>query len=503
MSKAKKVNNINRKRRVSRRGNNGEELSRAQRLTRRSHRRAILLCSVGAVAIALVAAAVIMFKPEAPISPSNGVRTKYYSYSQVVSAFAQWISGNAILPLEELEPTPTATPIQPDDNPGIYTFVVMALDDGNGNTDVIMVCALDTGKHTLNIVNVPRDTCVNISGGIRKANAIYAKRSGETDETRAQRVLGRDFRNLIGYEPDFYIVVSLQAFKELVDAVGGIDFYVPRNMNYDDPAQNLSIHITKGQHHLNGKDALGVVRFRQGNNNTGYASGDIGRIEMQQAFLKEASAQILAKKNAISLTKIIDLFLKYVKSASSGNGYGSLTTNNYSWLAAELFKIDGENVTFSMLPGNTGASINGDSYVTIYVSEWVEMIAEKLGHTVTADQLSILTRNGSGSLYVTDGKWIGTSSWGSGGGSSSSSTPRPSPSPTPTPDNTPSTSPSPTPTDDHPDYASPTPSAPSDDDPPIPEHPEYPTDPTPEAPATPDAEPAQPDPEPTDNGGFN
>ncbi|MDR2420687.1 MAG: LCP family protein [Oscillospiraceae bacterium] len=294
-----------------------------------------------------------------------------------------------------------------------FTFVVFGTDAGGGNTDVIMVATLDTGKNTLNVVNIPRDTLVNVSWSTKKVNSLLAYMKGPEGAVTK-------LADMLGYEVDFYAVVDLKAFESLVDAVGGIDFEVPRNMEYDDPAQNLSIHIAKGMRHLSGKDALGVVRFRKGNNNTGYASGDIGRIETQQKFLIAAAGQILEKKSSINIASLANIFLKYVKT--------NLGLQELVWFGKEIFKLSIEGVSFTTLPGNINDSINGDSYVTIYLEQWIELINEKLNPfsaPITTANLSIYTRDANKQLYVTDGHYEGKESWGRGSSSSSSSTPKP------------------------------------------------------------------------------
>jgi LCP family protein required for cell wall assembly len=298
---------------------------------------------------------------------------------------------------------------------GVYTFLILGMDDGNGNTDTFMVVTLDTVNHTLNVVNIPRDTLVNVSWNTKKINTLYANLKIEGTVERLADVLG--------YEPDKYAIVDMKAFKALIDAVGGVDYNVPVNMSYDDPAQNLSIHYTKGMHHLNGQQALEVVRFRR------FADADIGRIRTQQDFLMTAAKQILASKNSIKVTDLAKIFIQYVKT--------DLTLQNIIWLASELYKLDSENITFTTLPGNYIDGFNGDSYVTIYVDEWLEVINTKLNpflEPIKAEELSILTRNSSNALYVTDGHYEGRQSWGQGGGGSTrSSGQSPSATPTPTP----------------------------------------------------------------------
>jgi LCP family protein required for cell wall assembly len=297
---------------------------------------------------------------------------------------------------------------------GVYTFLILGMDDGNGNTDTVMTATLDTVNYTLDVVNMPRDTLVNVSWNTKKINTLYANLGIEGTVERLADVLG--------YKADKYAVVDMKAFKALVDAIGGVDFDVPVNMNYDDPAQNLSIHYTKGMHHLSGDEALEVVRFR------GFASADIGRIGTQQDFLMTMAKQLLAAKNSIKVTDLASIFIKYVKT--------DLTLQNIIWLASELYKLDAENITFTTLPGNYIDDVGGNSYVTIYVDEWLELINSGLNPflaPIMAEELSILTRNSSGAIYSTDGHYEGRQSWGQSSGSSSKSSGSGQSSATPTP----------------------------------------------------------------------
>ena len=322
-------------------------------------------------------------------------------------------------------PSPSGNPDDPGDGTGRdhtkYTFVVLGSDDGNGNTDVMMVATFDTTNYELHVVNIPRDTLVNVSWNTKKANSIYANtKIGKPAEEQMDGVYEK-LKDILGYELDFYVLVDLKAFAALIDAVGGVDFYIPRNMNYEDSAQNLSIHFTKGMKHLNGADALKVVRFRLGENDTGYGDGDIGRIKTQQEFLMSAVKQILEKKDTFKsiskLTTLADIFIKYVKT--------DLTLGEVIWFGQEFLKIDAENVSFQTIPGDTEAAIyhGGQwvSYVTIYVDEWLEVLNTKLnpfGEDFVAEDLSILTRNSNKKLYVTDGNYQGKQDWGMGSPSS-------------------------------------------------------------------------------------
>ena len=315
-----------------------------------------------------------------------------------------------------------------------YTFLILGTDDGNGNTDTMMVATLDTTDYTLNVVSIPRDTLVNVSWSIKKVNSLYGV--GGID-----RVLS-GVSELLGYEVDFYAIVDLEAFVKLVDAIGGVYYDVPQDMYYNDPAQDLYISIPAGTQYLDGSNAVKVVRYR-----AGYASGDIGRIDTQQDFLKTMAEQILENVDSISVTTLADVFLNNVET--------DLTYGNVIWFAKECLKMDSENITFQKLPGNYNDWING-SYVTIYVDEWLEMINTYLNpfdEPIVEADLNILTRNASGALYSTSGIYAGDPSWGSGSSSSasspsSSSDYEPDPEPTADPDPEPTPDPEPDPTTD-------------------------------------------------------
>ena len=98
----------------------------------------------------------------------------------------------------------------------------------------------------------------------------------------------------------------------LVDAIDGVDFEVPINMNYDDPYQDLHIHFSAGMQHLTGEEAMKVVRFRHNNDGSGYGSEDIGRMQTQQNFLKAVASQTLTLSNVGKVDEFVKIFMEYV-----------------------------------------------------------------------------------------------------------------------------------------------------------------------------------------------
>ena len=199
-----------------------------------------------------------------------------------------------------------------------YTFVVLGTDDGNGNTDTIMVVNFNTENYTLDVLSIPRDTLVNVSWSVKKANTLWAY--GGTDGVI------EGLSDILGYNVDSYVIVDLEAFEVLVDSIGGVYYDVPVSMNYEDPYQDLYIHLNAGPQMLTGSQAIGVVRYR-----AGYANADIGRIGTQKDFLMTVAKQILENKSSLKIKDLANVFLNYVDTDLS---YGNLV-----WLAQEFFKV--------------------------------------------------------------------------------------------------------------------------------------------------------------------
>ena len=311
------------------------------------------------------------------------------------------------------KPSPTGNTANPEQSASVppytegertdvkYTFLILGTDQAGGGTDTIMVATFDVTNYTLNVVSIPRDTLVNVSWDVKKVNSLYAY---EEEEGVVEA-----FKDILGFEVDFYIVVNLAAFEKLVDAVDGIYYDVPIPMYYDDPYQDLVIAIDEGPQWLDGADALGVVRFRRD-----YDNGDIGRIDTQQDFLKVAATQIIEKGDLKIIPTIIDIFLNNLKT--------DLTNGHLLWLAKEFYKINPQNIHFEMLPGNYDLWVYGGSYVGIYVDEWLKLLNEKINpfdKDIKLEELNILTEASDGSIYSTSGVYRGNPSWGNDGYSSS------------------------------------------------------------------------------------
>ena len=215
-----------------------------------------------------------------------------------------------------------------------YTILVYGTDDDNGGSDTNILVGFDGKNGTVSCVSIPRDTAIHLNGKTPKFN--YAFNSGGHEQARESA------GDMLGIPVDFYIGVDLQAFVDLVNAIGGVDFEVPINMNYDDPYQDLHIHFNKGMQHLSGEDALKVVRFRHNNDGSGYGSEDIGRMQTQQNFLKAVAQQTLTLSNVDKVGEFAKIFQQYVDT--------DLSLGNLAWLGKEAISMGVDKISFSTLP---------------------------------------------------------------------------------------------------------------------------------------------------------
>lgn len=164
-----------------------------------------------------------------------------------------------------------------------YTFMLCCPDQASGNADAIMLVTYDVPNQKIGMLSVPRDTLVDQSSP--KINAAMHK-----GVENLQSVVS----DLVGYPIDFYIKIDLDGFRELVDAVGGVDFNVPVEMYYNDPTQDLSIFFQPGMQHLDGEDAMKVCRFRKNGDGTGYPMGDIQRSETVRKLMITVAKKLVA-----------------------------------------------------------------------------------------------------------------------------------------------------------------------------------------------------------------
>ena len=278
-----------------------------------------------------------------------------------------------------------------DRNDGVYTFLLAGRDHESNSTDTIIVGKFDTVNHTIDAVNIPRDTLINIGwdNSPKKINSAYpGYLNGGQDGVQG---LLKHLREFIGFDVDCYAIVNLEVVEQVIDAIGGVDFDVPIRMLYEDDVQNFYVDLQAGEQHLNGAEALGVFRFRSGNDGSGYPGGDLERIGVQQDLIKTIAGDMLSLGNIPNLTKIINLLVENVET--------DLDASNMAFFARQFLKCKAAGVNFHTMPIGTTCYINSISYVSTDVEKWLEMINELLNPftaDVTLANVNILTADAGG-----------------------------------------------------------------------------------------------------------
>lgn len=254
-----------------------------------------------------------------------------------------------------------------------YNILLYGVDNDAGGSDTNMLMRFDAESKKIDVVSLPRDTLM--SNG-HKLNSSY--NNGGTEKLRS------NIEDMLGVPVDFYVSVDLKGFIALIDQIGGVEFDVPCDMDYDDPYQDLHIHFKAGLQKLNGQQAMEVVRFRHNNDNTGYGGRqDLGRIGTQQAFLKTVAQKLMKLENVPAMA---ETFLKYVKT--------DLTLGNLMWLANQALSMGGmDAISFATLPGDGAGWYKGMSVYALDPEQVLEMTNSMLNPyatDITADDQNIL-----------------------------------------------------------------------------------------------------------------
>lgn len=265
---------------------------------------------------------------------------------------------------------------------GVFTMFIGATDEDEIRTDSMMVLVFDTNKHKANIINIPRDSLVDTDrhGAGRKINAAY----GQGIDTMLDEV-----STVVGFRPDKYLIANFQGIAEIVDAIGGVDFDVPFDMNYHDESQDLSIEFKAGMQHLDGEQVVEYLRWRHNDDGTGYEDGDIGRVNKLQDFLTTVGSAVLSPSNILQIPTIA--------SAVYDNVQTDLTTSQILWIGMQGMKLDmNEDVHMETLYGDAAMIDLGENLWFYVLDE--DMIIDQINESFnpyildrTEDDFSIVT----------------------------------------------------------------------------------------------------------------
>ena len=284
---------------------------------------------------------------------------------------------------------------------GKYTFLIAGLDVASGATDTMLLLTYDINEKTLLGLNLPRDTMMNVSYSSKRLNTIYAIHKGKDKETQAEKgmaALKQQVSKLTGIMPDYYVLLEWEAIGELVDAIGGVEFEVPFDMDYDDPYQDLHIHQKAGRRLLNGNDAMQVIRHRK-NNDGSHSEGDVGRLSIQQDFLKAVVKKCLQPAIFLKIPALAEIFADNVKT--------DLSVGNILAFAKTAYGMDpSAGVSFQTAPLSENAWYRGAAMVTLDGQGILDIVNAGMNpylRDITLSDLELIYKKADGSYGVTNG----------------------------------------------------------------------------------------------------
>ena len=241
-----------------------------------------------------------------------------------------------------------------------FRFLLAGSDATSGLCDVLMLISIDRVSHEVFVLQLPRDTYANYTEkSYRKLNGAVAELGGMD---RFAEFLSRS----LGVSIDRTIHLSPSAFRTVVDTLGGVEIELPYDLNYDDPAQGLSIHLKAGTQTLDGAKAEQFVRYR-----SGYAKGDLDRIDAQKLFL----SALFRKVSTLGVLEVASLAMKM-----RGEVDTDLDASDIFALASELIKLSPERVFFVTAPGAPAvAEQSGASYYVLSAPAMAELLSRYFG----------------------------------------------------------------------------------------------------------------------------
>jgi len=239
-----------------------------------------------------------------------------------------------------------------------------------GRSDAILLLSVDPVSKQAQLFSILRDTYVDIPGhGRNKINAALAFGG---PELAIQTV-----SNFVGMPVHYYFYVGLEAFVKLVDALGGIDNDVEKDMKYTDTSDKeaLQINLKKGYQHLDGNKALQYVRFRHD------AMSDYTRTERQRKFLKAVAEQVQSASTIFNLPRILDQTAPYIST--------NMTIGDMLKMAALGYQIKNADIAAEQLPPMDllkEDTINGASVIVVEKDRLKQYLKTKLDPTSNADR---------------------------------------------------------------------------------------------------------------------
>lgn len=249
----------------------------------------------------------------------------------------------------------------------------------DGLSDVMLLLKFDPETKKIIMLSIPRDTRTEIEGyGVKKINAANVEGGPALTARTVSNLLG-------GAGIDRYIRINVLGVAKLIDALGGVTVYVPKDMKYQDDSQHLYINLKAGKQHLNGDKALQLLRFRHDE------LGDIGRIQRQQMVMRALMDQTLNPATVAQLPKVLEVVKEHIDT--------NLTVEELLALMGFGVQTNRSNMQMLMLPGRFSEKGEFDASYWLPNKDGIaKLMAQHFG--LESDQEQQATATDPGSLRV-------------------------------------------------------------------------------------------------------
>lgn len=216
----------------------------------------------------------------------------------------------------------------------------------DGNTDMILYVHFNNETGEMKMLQIPRDTMVttdrSVSGNYRINN--IAKTQAADSNSMNMTALCEQVSNMYQLPIDGYMTIRLEMLVQLVDTFGGIELYVPREMDYK------GSHLDQGYQTLNGDACEFLLRTRHI-----YPNGDIGRLNMQRQFYAALFRKLKSIGNIWDVARLTPAVLNYMET--------SLSASQLASFAVSMLKIDSSKIMICQMPIKMAGKYNGQAVV--------------------------------------------------------------------------------------------------------------------------------------------
>ena len=259
-------------------------------------------------------------------------------------------------------------------NLGEFRCLILGIstdEEGALLTDTIMVASYNPNTQKATLLSIPRDTYTGTNPAkataYEKINSVYSRHQD------AQDVLD-EVNEITGLDLKYYVIVKTEGFIKLVDAIGGVTFNVPIDMDYDDTSQDLHIHLKAGEQLLDGDKAEQLVRFRHNNDGTSYpqeyGDNDTGRMRTQREFIMAVIQQTAKVENIFKLGQILEVAEENVITNIDFN-----VAKDYIPYAVEFSTA---NLLTATLPGENTNKNSSGTWIFVHNQQETETLIQEL-----------------------------------------------------------------------------------------------------------------------------